>query len=102
MAETEKEESKKVVVNFKMDEELKKEFLETCRELGMTLSSAINIFAKQMVREGKLPFTPTTSKGTDRTEEEVEVNLEASSNQKTFERFMQYMKLLINEEDKED
>lgn len=31
------------------------------KEMGMDLSTGINIYLKQVVREGRLPFTPSTT-----------------------------------------
>ncbi len=45
-----------VLVNFRMDEEDKKGMEEVCRELGMNMSTAFNIFAKKMRREKRIPF----------------------------------------------
>lgn len=36
---------KKVLVNLNMDEDLKKGFEEVCRDLGITLTAAITMFA---------------------------------------------------------
>jgi len=44
------------IVNFRMDTDLKKELDSVCKELGMTMSSAFNIFARKMVREQRIPF----------------------------------------------
>lgn len=44
------------LVNFRIDEELKKEMEKTCNELGITMSTAFNIFAKKMTREKRIPF----------------------------------------------
>lgn len=43
-------------INFRMDEELKKQMEETCKELGMTMTTAFIIFAKKMSREKRIPF----------------------------------------------
>lgn len=43
-------------VNIRMDEELKKQFDLLCNELGLNMSTAINIFAKTMVRQQRIPF----------------------------------------------
>ncbi|HIX84639.1 MAG TPA: type II toxin-antitoxin system RelB/DinJ family antitoxin [Candidatus Megamonas gallistercoris] len=43
-------------VNFRMDTELKKAMEETCRELGMNMTTAFIIFAKKMTREHRIPF----------------------------------------------
>ena len=39
-----------------MDENLKQQFDHLCTELGLNMSTAINIFAKTMVRQQKIPF----------------------------------------------
>lgn len=35
------------LVNIRMDEELKKNMDEICKELGITMSAAFNMFAKK-------------------------------------------------------
>ena len=44
------------MINFRMDEELKTNMEETCRELGMSMTTAFTIFAKKMTREKRIPF----------------------------------------------
>ena len=46
-------------ISIRMDEDLRKEADEILDELGLNMSSAVNIFVKQLVRQGGLPFTPT-------------------------------------------
>lgn len=43
-------------VNVRMDEQLKRDFDAICEELGMSMSTAITIFAKKMSREKRIPF----------------------------------------------
>jgi len=45
-----------VLVNFRMDEELKKSMEDTCQVLGMNMTTAFTIFAKKMSREQRIPF----------------------------------------------
>ncbi len=45
-----------VNVNIRMDEDVKKAMDITCKELGLTISTAMNIFAKKMTREHRIPF----------------------------------------------
>lgn len=45
-----------VLVNFRMEEEDKKGMEAVCKELGMSMSTAFNIFAKKMKREKRIPF----------------------------------------------
>ena len=43
-------------INVRMDADLKKQFEAFCADMGMTMSTAINIFAKKAVRENRIPF----------------------------------------------
>ena len=43
-------------ISIRMDSELKKQADELFAELGMNLSTAFNIFVRQSLREGGLPF----------------------------------------------
>lgn len=44
------------LVNFRIDEKTKKEMEKVCEELGMNVSTALNIFIKKMTREKRIPF----------------------------------------------
>ena len=44
------------MVNFRMDAELKKNMEETCKDLGLSMTTAFTIFAKKMTREKRIPF----------------------------------------------
>lgn len=43
-------------LNIRIDENLKENFDKICNELGFNMSTAVNIFAKTMVRQQALPF----------------------------------------------
>lgn len=45
-----------VNVNFRMDENLKRNMEQTCAEMGMTMTTAFTIFAKKVTREKRIPF----------------------------------------------
>ena len=45
-----------VLVNIRMDEDLKKSMESTCHSLGMNMTTAFTIFAKKMSREKRIPF----------------------------------------------
>ncbi|MDO4400396.1 MAG: type II toxin-antitoxin system RelB/DinJ family antitoxin [Coriobacteriia bacterium] len=47
-------------MTIRINDDLKQEADELFAELGITLSAAINLFLRQSVREGGLPFVPTT------------------------------------------
>ena len=42
--------------SVRMDEGLKKQFDGLCQDFGMSASTAINIFARAVVRERRIPF----------------------------------------------
>ncbi|MBQ8824360.1 MAG: type II toxin-antitoxin system RelB/DinJ family antitoxin [Ruminococcus sp.] len=46
-------------VNFRMDEDLKKNMEKICDEMGLTLTTAFTIFAKTVTRERRIPFEVT-------------------------------------------
>ena len=45
-----------VLVNIRIDEDLKKSMEHTCQLLGMNMTTAFTIFAKKMSRERRIPF----------------------------------------------
>jgi len=47
--------------SVRMDEALKKDFDELCNEFGMTASTAINVFARAVVKTRKIPFEIASS-----------------------------------------
>jgi DNA-damage-inducible protein J len=45
-----------VLVNIRMEEDLKKSMESTCRTLGMNMTTAFTVFAKKVSREQRIPF----------------------------------------------
>lgn len=43
-------------VNIRMEDGLKLQFEGLCKELGLNMTTAVNIFARTMVREQRIPF----------------------------------------------
>lgn len=48
-----------VNVNFRMDEQLKKNVEEICQRMGMTLTTALTICCKKIEQERRIPFEIT-------------------------------------------
>ena len=48
-----------VMVNFRLDEDVKREVDEVCREIGISTSAAFNVFARKVARERRIPFDLT-------------------------------------------
>lgn len=42
--------------SVRMDESLKKQFDNLCQEFGMNATTAINVFARAVVRQRRIPF----------------------------------------------
>lgn len=55
-------------INIRMDSDLKKRFAAFCDDIGMSMTTAFNVFARQAVRENKIPFeidaSPQTNQDT--------------------------------------
>lgn len=48
-----------VNVNFRMDEQLKKNVEDICQRMGMSLTTALTIFCKKLEQERRIPFEIT-------------------------------------------
>ena len=48
-----------VMVNFRIDESVKKSMEQACREMGLTMITAFTIFATKVGREKRIPFEVT-------------------------------------------
>jgi len=49
-----------VNITIRMDEGIKKQADELFDEMGMSFTTAINVFVRQCLREGRIPFDITT------------------------------------------
>ena len=47
------------MINFRIDEKIKKEMEKICREMGMSLTTAFTIFATKVTKERRIPFEIT-------------------------------------------
>ena len=48
-----------VLVNFRIDEDVKRDMEQACREMGLSMSTAFTIFARKVGREKRIPFEIT-------------------------------------------
>ena len=70
-------------ISIRMDEELRKQTDKILSELGLNLSAAVNIFARQIVRVRGIPFSLTLP-------DKISVNQqEAANRQEALEAFIQ-------------
>lgn len=68
-----------VNLNIRMEKNLKEQLDELCKELGLTTSTAINIFARAMVRKQALPFKLSLDAKNKKTLKAIQ-NVEAGKN----------------------
>ncbi|MDO5328894.1 MAG: type II toxin-antitoxin system RelB/DinJ family antitoxin [Coriobacteriia bacterium] len=80
--------AKTISINIRSDEETKRTFSELCNDLGLSVSSALNMIMKSAVRNREIPVKLTTVTKPvaldDLTDEELLESLEES--QKQYER----------------
>lgn len=73
-------------INIRIDNNLKKEAEKLFNDLGINMSSAINIFLKQSVRKQKIPFEIRKEYPTYETEMAIaETNSEEYKNSKAYD-----------------
>lgn len=94
--------TKTISINIRSDEETKNSFSELCSELGLSVSSALNIIMKSSVRNREIPVVLSTIKKPvaldDLSDEELLASLEESQRQfergeyKTHEEFLKEIK----------
>ena len=49
-----------LTMSIRMDAEIKRQFEDFCEEVGLTPTAAVNIFARTVIRERRIPFEITT------------------------------------------
>lgn len=71
-------------ISIRMDEQLKHQFEEFCGAIGMSMTTAFNVFAKTVVREQKIPFeisaksvSTTIASGNQVADDDIAMNLAA-------------------------
>ena len=81
-------------INIRMDENLKKQFELFCNELGLTMTTAFNIFAKAVVRQQKIPFELSLNTNNIETLEAIEEvkQLKNNPNKKVYSSFGELLK----------
>ena len=52
---------------IRMDSDTKKDFCELCSNIGLTMSTAISIFAKKAVSEQRIPFEVSANREKSKT-----------------------------------
>lgn len=64
-----------MAMTISMDDDLKQQFSAMCKELGMSPSTAITVFAKAVVREKRIPFEVSAESARERAQREYEMQV---------------------------
>lgn len=81
-----------------MDEEVKKKMEETCKELGITMSTAFNIFARKMSRERRIPFEVSIDPFySESNKKAIEESIQQLKNKKVISKTIEELKEMENE-----
>ncbi len=59
-------------ISIRIDDDLKQKFDELCNDLGLNMSTAINIFVKAVVREKGIPFALSINDYSKETQKAIE------------------------------
>ena len=87
-------------INIRMDADLKQQFEAFCSDMGMTMTTAFNIFARKAVREYRIPFEISGDAPNSETVEairEVERMKANPSFGKTYSNVDQMLEELLND-----
>ena len=86
------------LVNVSMDEEVNKKMEETCKELGITMSTAFNIFARKMSRERRIPFEVSIDPFySESNKKAIEESIQQLKNKKVISKTIEELKEMENE-----
>lgn len=71
-------------ISVRVDDETKRDAEQVCEEIGMSISTAINIYLKRLAREGRIPFEVKADRPNKETIEAMEDVLYGRNLGKTF------------------
>ena len=86
-------------IYIKIDENLKKQFDFLCNEFGLTMSAAINIFVKTVVRENRIPLDLSLHVPNETTKKAIEDTEKGIGLHGPFNSVDDMMKDLLSEDD---
>ena len=79
-------------INIRVDDTIKKEAQDIFSSMGLDMTTAINIFLRQAIRQRCIPFTVSMEKPNENSGEIPEKK--HARRQEAFQRFMQYRGIL--------
>ena len=91
--------SQQANINVRLDAKVKKQFDYICQELGLTMSSAINMFIKAVTRENRIPLDLSLDIPNEETKKAIEDVENGIGLSGPFETTEELMKSLMKDED---
>lgn len=89
-------------INIRIDEQVKEQFDRLCEELGLTMTAAINIFAKAMIRQQRIPFEVGLEIPNERTRKAIEDAQKGIGVHGPFDTVEEAMKAMLEEDDDDE
>ena len=84
----------KVSTNISIDAEIKAQAQELFADFGMDLSTAINIFLRQAIRENAIPFTITRDVPNDETIAAMDEYYEMKAHPEKYKRYSSFEEIM--------
>ncbi len=88
-------------ISIRIDKNLKQQFDRLCNELGLTMSSLINVFIKKAVREQGLPFALSISDYNQETQQAIEDAENGIGLHGPFDTVEEMMKSMLEDDDEQ-
>lgn len=89
-------------INVRMDADLKHQFEDFCDDIGMNMTTAINVFARQAVREYRIPFEigqPKPNKETIAAFKEADDILKHPERYKSYNNFQEVLEDIFGDDE---
>ena len=84
-------------ISIRIDEKLKQQFDSLCNELGLTMSTTLNMFIKTVVREKGIPFQISIKEYNEETKQAIEDAHKGIGLSKAYDSVNEMMKDILEE-----
>jgi DNA-damage-inducible protein J len=86
------------MVNFRIDEELKKSMESVCRDMGMSVTTAFTIFAVRVSKDRRIPFEITADPDPFYSEMNIERLRKAAADARAGRNMMEHELIEVSED----
>ena len=94
---------RQTTINVRMETQTKKEMEDILKQLGLTTTSAFNMFARALIQERRIPFNITVPKenALDRFFDEIKPSKETIEEIKKYATYEDYVEAMLDKADEE-